>query len=273
MNKLDSGKVDEYRELPQEMAGTAVSAGDVSNGDADNVTDGHAAPPAEATSGDDSAIAATDVSSSTACEANVKVDPLPQLPPKHRVDLRTVAMSTLSEVTPVESLMVQELKGIASQFTPNLDLAMQFHVIIYKPAGEFEATHHILAGKLLEDPRITNRARVISFVPAFNWSTCETVIMPIKMTKFGAHVLRSLDLLRNHFPNFKVFVEWSDQKRRHVVNKVEMTQHERELISKTEWPTKEAILEALQSTAFDNINDLASENHDIRTLLDSQEVE
>ena len=45
------------------------------------------------------------------------------------------------------------------------------------------------------------------------------------------------------------------------------------MVEKLHWPSKECILDALSTTAFDNIEDLAAANEEIRTLLSSREVD
>ena len=52
-----------------------------------------------------------------------------------------------------------------------------------------------------------------------------------------------------------------------------MTAQERELIARTVWPKREQILDALAMTAFDKLDDLVAANDEIRTLLNSREVE
>jgi hypothetical protein len=198
---------------------------------------------------------------------------VPLLLPKRKVDLATVEMSGLPATTPVEQLLVREVKGIGAPFTPNLKTALSFYGLVHKPEGEFDKVYQPVGGSLLNDPRVAGRLRTIIFVPAFLWATLEVVIAPWRMTTYGAHVLQALQSLQPQFPNFKVFVEWSEQKKRHVVRENDMTPQEQELISKFTWPTKVQIIEALQMCAFDNIDDLAAANAEIKTLLSSREVE
>lgn len=205
--------------------------------------------------------------------ARSPLGPAPLLTPVHRVNLAPVAMGALPQATPVESLVVRELKGIAAAFTPNTSRALQFRGFVYKPEGEFEACHQIIAGELLSDPRIASRASTIIFIPSFAWSTCEVVLAPFKSSRHGMRQVTTFQGLQPRFPNFKLFSEWNSSKLRHVVHEVEMTPQERELISKVSWPTREQILEALQVTAFDNIEGLAAANTDIATLLTSREIE
>ena len=198
---------------------------------------------------------------------------VPLLLPKRKVDLATVEMSGLPATTPVEQLLVREVKGISTPFTPNLESALSFRGLVHKPEGEFDKVYQLVGGSLLNDPHVAGRLQTIVFAPTYSWATCEVVLAPWKMTKYGAHVLKDLQLLQPRFPNLKVFVEWSDLKRRHVVYEVHMTPQDRELISKVTWPHKDQIDDALQLCAFDNIDDLAAANAEIKTLLGSREVE
>jgi len=200
------------------------------------------------------------------------LSPPPVMAPKRRVDLHTVALSIVPEAKPIELLTVKEMKGINAIFTPLLAEALKFHGLVHKPVGEFDDVFQIVTGPLLRDPRVASRTRRITFVPAFAWATCEIVIAPIKDTRFGAAVFHSLQSLQPRFPFFKVFVEWNDVKKRHVVNEVAITADERELISKTPWPTRDQLIEALQMVAYDDINDLAQVNDEIRTVLAAREV-
>jgi hypothetical protein len=165
------------------------------------------------------------------------------------------------------------MKGISQTFTPNLETALPFHGLVSTPPGEFDAVYHIIAGPLLSDPRIAGRVKTITFVPAFSWSTFEVVLVPFKGTKFGMRVQQDLGSLKPQFPNVKVFVEWDALKKRHVVQSLPMTAQEQELISKVIWPSRVQIIEALQISAFDDINDLAAANDEIRTLLSARMVE
>jgi hypothetical protein len=199
--------------------------------------------------------------------------PVPLLASRRKVDLATVEMSNLAVATPVEQLVVREMKGIGQTFTPNLAGALTFRGLVYKPAGEYEEVHQIIAGPLLLKPLIASRLKMTTFVPTFSWSTLEVVLAPFKMTKFGMRVLQALQSLQSEFPDLKVFYEWESSKKRHVVQSLPMTAQERELIAKVIWPSKDQIIEALQITAFDNIDVLAAANEEIRTLLSARMVE
>jgi hypothetical protein len=201
------------------------------------------------------------------------LSPVPLLSPKRKVDLARVEMSGLPEVMAVEQLAVRELKGIGTIFTPKMDQMLSFRGLVYQPAGEFDVNYQLIAGPLLLDPRIVTRTKTIAIIPAFVWSSCEVVLAPWKMTKFGARTLRALQSLQPEFPNYKMFVEWSDVKTRHIVQKISTTPDERELISKVRWPNKDQIIEALQLSAYDSIDDLAAANAEIKILLNSREVE
>ena len=201
------------------------------------------------------------------------LSPVPLLSPKRKVDLATIEMSGLPATTPVEQLVVHKTKGIATPFTPNLGLALSFRGLVYKPEGEFDESYQLVAGPLLNDSRVVSRLKQIVFIATYLWAQCEVVLAPWKMTKHGAHVVQTLQSLQSRFPNIKLFVEWSDLKKRHVVHDVAMTPQERELVSKVTWPTRDQMIDALQLSAFDDIVDLAAANAEIKTLLSSREVE
>ncbi|GMV82500.1 MAG: hypothetical protein AMXMBFR7_36840 [Planctomycetota bacterium] len=196
--------------------------------------------------------------------------PLPQ--PRKRVDLAAAADAQLAVPQAVESLEVRELRGVGATFTPKLDAALSFHGLAYKPEGEFEAIHQILAGPLLRDPRVLPRARRLLFVPAFAWATFEVVLMPLSLTRFGQRVVADLRQLQPRFPHYKTFKEWSDSKRRHVIHLLDLTETERDAIVQVAWPDQDAIIDALQAVAYDDINALAADNAEIRTLLAAKEV-
>jgi hypothetical protein len=182
-------------------------------------------------------------------------------------------MDALPQITPIDSLVVTEMKGAGATFTPNLDAALQFKGLAHKPPGEFNTQYQIIAGSLLSDPRIVGRSSGIVFVPALAWSTCEVVIVPFKATRFGIRVVQTLQSFQHRFPRFKVFVDWSDLKKRYVVHEVTMTPAEQETIDKTEWPSREQVLNALEVLAYESVENLAAANDTIRILLAAKEVE
>ena len=82
-----------------------------------------------------------------------------------------------------------------------------------------------------------------------------------------------LTKLRRSFPNFKCYVEWDNGKNRHIVNQVEFTDRDQDIIARVVWPTQDEILEALDAIAFDDIETLRQANCDVSTLLASHPVE
>ena len=195
------------------------------------------------------------------------------LVPKHKVDLSTASLGPMPETIPVEQLEIREMRGIGVTFTPNLAEAQVFKGLVHQPEGEFETTYQIIAGSLLHDQRILSRSRSITFIPSFSWQTCEVVIVPFKSTRYGTRVLQTLRSMHHRFPAYKVYVEWNELKRRQVVHEMVMTPEERELISRIIWPTRAQVIEALQMSAYDNLDELAAANEKIRILLQSREVE
>jgi len=201
----------------------------------------------------------------------LKSTPMRQV--KRKIDLSGAATAPLQETRPVESLVVREKKGAGSTFTPNTGIALSFHGLAYKPPDEFETIYQIITGALLNDPRIASRAKKIVFVPSLDWSSHELILVPLKLTKFGARVFLDFKKLESQFPHFKVFAEWDEIKRRHVVHQLDLSVPEREIITRTKWPTRDEILDALSAEAYDNIDDLGSDNADIAALISSREVE
>ena len=116
-------------------------------------------------------------------------------------------------------------------------------------------------------------AKRISFLPVFSWATFEVVLLPVKETTYGRRVLDDLRKLAPQFPHFKVFVEWDASRKRHVVYRNVLNDQEVSLIAGVKWPSHEEILDALSATAYDDLEDLKAANDDIRTLLQSREVE
>jgi hypothetical protein len=82
-----------------------------------------------------------------------------------------------------------------------------------------------------------------------------------------------LKKLQPRFPDFRAFIEWDATRKRHVVHWEALTEQERGVIATVNWPAQEEILEALSAVAYDDLDDLAEANEDIRTLLRSREVE
>lgn len=201
------------------------------------------------------------------------LQPIPELRPKRRVDLTLVALPGAGDITAVESLEIRELKGIWSPFTPYFEGMLTFHTIVYKPKGAFETVYQILGKKLHSDPRIIQRARRVTFLPVYSWATAETVIMPIKMSTYGARVLGALKKLQPQCPNVKAYVEWSQATKRHVVSRDDLSNQEQEVIKCLRWPTSEEMLDALSDSAFDNIEDLAAVNDDVNAFLRAREVD
>lgn len=202
------------------------------------------------------------------------LQPSPVPSPKRKVDLTAAVLPGLGKVATVESLDVRELKGVGASFTPNVDAAMAFHGLVYKPQGEFEAAHQILTGSLLNDSRVMSRVQRITFVPAFIWNALEVVLLPIRLTSFGQRVLLDLQKLQPKFPQFKCFIQWNEAKKRHIVHyDDQLSEPELRAIKDVRWPTREQILEALSANAFDNLGELAAANEDVKALLAAKEVE
>jgi hypothetical protein len=199
--------------------------------------------------------------------------PLPTLQPKRKVDLARAALPDLGSLQTVDTLSVRELKGIGAMFTPNLSGILVFLGLVYKPPGEYETLHQIITGPLTSDPRVMKYAKRIAFVPAYSWSAFEMVLQPIRLTTFGCRVLDDLKKLAGRVPDFKAFIEWDATRKRHVVHWYELTEQELSVVAAVKWPSREEILEALSAVAYDDMNDLAQANEDIRTLLRSREVE
>jgi hypothetical protein len=203
-----------------------------------------------------------------------RLSPKPALPkPKRKVDLSTAQLPGLGKLQAVETLTIRERKGVGATFTPNIADALMFHGMVYKPQGEFETKHQIVAGALLTDPRIVNRASRIAFVPALDWSEVSVVLMPLKLNTYGQRVLADLQKLQPLFPHYKAFIQWVESKRRHVVYFDDLSENEKSVIEKVKWPTQEQMLDALSAAAYDNIDDLAAANEEVRALLQSQEVD
>lgn len=201
----------------------------------------------------------------------LKPIPLPQ--PSRRINLQPINAPDLQSAQTVESLLVQELRGPGATFTPNLDLAMTFNGLVHRPPDEFEKEYQIVTGPLQNDPRVSSRMKQIVFVPGFSWQTLSMILVPFKASRYGRRVLADLERLTPRFPSFKAFVEWSETRRCHLVRYLPLTASETEFIAKVKWPTREEILDALQASAFDNIDDLAEANDEIRTILQSKEVQ
>ncbi|MDB5306434.1 MAG: hypothetical protein JWO38_636 [Gemmataceae bacterium] len=199
-------------------------------------------------------------------------DPTPAVRHPRKLDLAHAAMPVVGDLQAVTQLTVRELKGVGQMFTANMPGAYQFRGVVHKPAGSFESQFQIIAGNALLDPRIARLAQMIAFVPAFAWATFETVLLPVKVTTYGQRVLADLQKLQQSFPSIKCFVQWDDGKRRHVVYRQTLSAAEAEMIGKVAWPDKDAIVDALEVAAFDDIGTLCDANEDIRTLLAAKEV-
>jgi hypothetical protein len=198
--------------------------------------------------------------------------PLP-LRPRRKVDLTLAALPGPGSAREVDALAVRELKGVGKVYTPNLDVAAAYHGIAYKANGEFDTRYQIVAGGLLNDPRVMRCARPITFVPAYSWSTCEVVLAPFKRTSYDRRVLEDLRKLHPLFPRHKVFVKYDDDRKRHVVQYEDLTPLEAGVIAGVKWPTLEDVREALGDIAFDDLDELMCENEEIRALIKWKEVE
>jgi hypothetical protein len=175
--------------------------------------------------------------------------------------------------TPVTTLEVRELKGLAQCFTPNLGLAMGGNAIAYRAPGQYEATFQLLGRRLSNDPRLNCLATLINFTPAFSWASQEVVLLPLRTTHHGQRVTGCLRKLHRQFPSFRCSVTWSEPTKRHVVRAYALNEQERELIAGVAWPGPDQILEALSESLFDDIDKLAAVNEDVRQLLTAREVE
>jgi hypothetical protein len=194
--------------------------------------------------------------------------------PKRTVDLSTAVLPGLGDYKLVDRLAVRELKGAGATFSPNLEGALAFHGLVYKPKGAFEAAHQIIFGPLLTNARVVSRAQRIVFLPVFDWGSLEIVLLPVKQTTYGQRVLVDLQQLqKKHSLHVKAFIQWEERRRRHVVYHDDLSQQEKTAIGQVKWPTREQILEDLAASAYNDINELADANQDIRTLLSAREVD
>jgi hypothetical protein len=94
--------------------------------------------------------------------------PLPTIQPKRKVDFAHAMLPAPGALQTVESLCVRELKGVGAMFTPNLTGILVFMGLVYKPYGEYESQYQIIAGQLMNDPRVMKYAKRIVFIPAFS---------------------------------------------------------------------------------------------------------
>jgi hypothetical protein len=197
---------------------------------------------------------------------------LPAIESPRNIDLRLATLPAAHALRTIDNLMVRELKGLGTMFTPNVDAALDFFGLAYKPRGVFETQYQIIAGPLLNDPRVKRLASPVSFVPAFSWSTLEVVLAPYKLTAHGQRTLQLLRKLNNRFPNFKVLVEWVATRQHHVVRYSELSPNEMALIDGVHWPTADEVLEALGAVAFNNLDKLMAANEIVRQSISAREV-
>jgi hypothetical protein len=76
-----------------------------------------------------------------------------------------------------------------------------------------------------------------------------------------------------NIPRFKCFVQWDGGRHHHVVYYDELTPQEENIITEVSWPTRQEICRALSATTYGALDVLVGANDDIRTLLQSREVE
>jgi hypothetical protein len=203
-----------------------------------------------------------------------RLAPADSLPLPYRIpDLALAALPEGGDLRPVERLTIQDLKGPGAAFTADLDMALSFYALAYKPPGEYETQYHILTGDLLKDRRVMRLAGRTTFVPSLAWSSLEVVLLPVKGTTPGQRLIADLATLQKMFPKYKAYKMWDEVKRRHVVSWESLTLEEGDYIAKVTWPTRDDILEALEPIAFDDLHRLRSANDDVRTLLSARPVE
>src|SRR5262245_54377543 len=200
------------------------------------------------------------------------LEPLTSLQPRRKVDLTIAVLPEPGNLAPVESLTVRELKGVGETFTAQLGLMLAFHGLAYKGQHEYETQSQVIAPPLSHDPRVMSRVTRIAFVPGFAWATFEVVLLPIKLSAYGCRILDDLAKLKPRFPNYKCFVQWQATKKRHVVYVHDLSAQEASIIADAKWPTKRRVLQALQFTSFDNLEDLMTVNEELRALVTSKEV-
>jgi hypothetical protein len=201
-------------------------------------------------------------------------NPLQPIPPprtKHKVDLTLAVLSGQNKLQAVECLAVQEIKGIGAMFTPDLNAKLGFPGLVSKRG--YDNVYQIINGPLLDDPRIMKHASLIAFVPAYNWSTFEVVLRPVKKSGPGVRMLADFERLQAHFPNYNAYVEWDDVRFRHIVRWTMLTSQEQGVIGQVKWPTQAQIISALNPLAYDNLDDLAQVNDNVRLMLQSREVQ
>lgn len=198
-----------------------------------------------------------------------RLNPLPVPRARRKINLDLAVLPEPGAGETVEVLSVREMKGIGATFTPNITAMLTFFGIAYKPPGEFDTVHQILAGPLQNDSRVLRLARRIAFVPAYDWRAHEVVLHPIKLP-YGQRVQVSLQKLQPRFPYVKVFIYWAGSKQE--VKPTKLTEQEKGIIDQVRWPDREQILDALEVTSFDNIEDLAAANEDVRTFLGAEEA-
>jgi hypothetical protein len=199
--------------------------------------------------------------------------PLPGPKPKRKIDLSCVAQAAPGNVRTVESLRVQELKGVGAWLTPQLTGAVVLLGLVYRPPGEYAAAYQILGPSLQDHPLLRRYAKPIAFVPVYSWCTLEVVLMPVKLTSFGRLIIDDLRKLAPRFPHFKAFLEWDGARRRHLVHYDELPPHEKSVIDAVQWPRLEEVLETLSAAAYDSLDDLMEANEDIHAVRRSRVVE
>jgi hypothetical protein len=201
-----------------------------------------------------------------------RLQPASVLQTKRKVELTRAALPTQGDPQAVESLSVRVLKGVGASFTPYLNAMLTYFGLEYAPRGEFQKQYQIVDGPLLDDPRVMRHARRIAFVPVYSWSTYELSLLPVKQSIHGRRVLDDLKKLQPRFPNFQAYIEWVDNRKRHVVYSYPLTAAEQNVITAVKWPTPEEVREALCDIGYDHIDDLAQANDDIRLMLQAREV-
>jgi hypothetical protein len=189
-----------------------------------------------------------------------------------KLGLTLAMLPTADDLRTVARLAVREMRGPGQKFTPNLSATYQFRGLTYRPAGTYGAQYHLLTETALQDHRLARWARPIAFILSFSWESLEPVLVPMKLTSFGQEVLRDLTKIPVAFPDFRAYVEWDQDRHRHVVAWEQLTGDEKSLVQGVEWPGRDTILDALDPLAYDSADALASVNEDVKTRLAAREV-
>ncbi len=166
-------------------------------------------------------------------------------------------VATFAEGDPLEA---KEFKRVSDVFTPHLPGTVQCLGMVSKPKGSYETRFQILAGDLLQDPKVASQAVLLAFTPVFDWARHRVALMTTPLVDNRRPMFDRLRCLAAVEPFLMAYLVWDPQIKKYVLGHVPLSPVERSVVEAVTWPDGEAVEEALSPLAVDTLDQLLADN-------------